>query len=166
VGGRAARDGAPAQCALFYRIEDRRTQRFFMVGRYPSQSDALAVYDALPADGAPVTLAAIRTAASGVAETKVRVALAMLKEAGSVVGRRGARYARADAAAAFDAIERAVVAYEQRLESDRRKLETMERYAQIVSCRWKYLLDYFEPESVDGEFRCGTCDACRGVAAH
>jgi ATP-dependent DNA helicase RecQ len=136
-----------------------------MAGRYPSRSDALAVYEALPGDGAPATLAAIRDAAGGVAQTKIRVVLAMLKEAGSVVGRRGARYARADAAAPSDAIERAIAAYEQRLESDRRRLETMERYAQVVSCRWKYLLEYFEAESVDEAFRCGTCDACRGVAA-
>src|SRR5688500_12084552 len=59
--GRAGRDGQPARCILFYQLEDRRTQLYFMGGRYPRAEDVRAVYGALERLGAaatPVALAA------------------------------------------------------------------------------------------------------------
>ncbi len=41
--GRAGRDNAPARCVLFYQLEDRRTQLYFMGGRYPKDSEIAAV---------------------------------------------------------------------------------------------------------------------------
>jgi ATP-dependent DNA helicase RecQ len=159
--GRAGRDGEPATCTLFYRVEDRRTHRFFMTGRYPSQTDVLAVYDAVPHDGSAASLAEIRARATSVAATKIRVVLMLLKNAGLVKERRGARFARPAASGGADALEGAVAGYERRAKADREKLEAMERYAQMVSCRWKYVLDYFEPDAAEAGFRCGTCDVCK-----
>ena len=45
--GRAGRDGAPARCILFFQLEDRRTQLYFLGGRYPRVNDIEGVYHAL-----------------------------------------------------------------------------------------------------------------------
>ncbi|HSL54411.1 MAG TPA: ATP-dependent DNA helicase RecQ [Pyrinomonadaceae bacterium] len=82
--GRAGRDGEPALCSLFYQLEDRRTQQFF-------------------------------------------------------IGRKGAKS-------------------EEKVESDKEKLERMMQYGQSAMCRWRLLHDYFEEEME--EERCGTCDNC------
>lgn len=37
--GRAGRDGEPALCSLFYQLEDRRTQQFFLGGRNVSEEN-------------------------------------------------------------------------------------------------------------------------------
>jgi len=45
--GRAGRDGKPARCSLFYQLSERRTQQFFLDGKYPKFDDILTVYDTL-----------------------------------------------------------------------------------------------------------------------
>jgi ATP-dependent DNA helicase RecQ len=50
--------------------------------------------------------------------------------------------------------------YETRRAKDEEKLERMMLYGQSAVCRWRTLLDYFEDEDADAEFRCGTCDNC------
>jgi len=61
--GRAGRDGAPASCVLFYQLNDRRTQQFFLGGKHPKFDDILAVYNALEslhAEETPVELAVVQ----------------------------------------------------------------------------------------------------------
>jgi ATP-dependent DNA helicase RecQ len=159
--GRAGRDGEPAVCSLFYRVEDRRTHRFFMAGRYPTAADVRTVYDALAAGDAPTrTLGDIRATAAGVAATKVRVVLELLKDRGLARAHRGSRFSRTARHASAADLERAAALYAERQEADQRKLEQMELYAQVVSCRWKYLLEYFESDSIEATFQCGVCDVC------
>ncbi len=48
--GRAGRDGLPARAVLLYRLEDKRIQRFFLLGRYPRLDElqsVLAVFNPL-----------------------------------------------------------------------------------------------------------------------
>ncbi len=45
--GRAGRDGKASLAALFYRLEDKRIQSFFLSGRYPHLNEMNAVYNAL-----------------------------------------------------------------------------------------------------------------------
>ena len=40
--GRAGRDGAPARCVLFFRLEDRRIHRYFIGSRYRGVRTRLA----------------------------------------------------------------------------------------------------------------------------
>jgi ATP-dependent DNA helicase RecQ len=160
--GRAGRDGEPSRCGLFYQLEDRRTQLYFMGGRYPKGSEIEAVYEALQrlaASGEPVVVDELKSALTGsVAPTRVRVVLSLLKDLEiAKAGRRGsvvllqAAMSPASLAAASDA-------YRARQTSDREKLEQMMRYGQSARCRWAHLLEYFG-EAL--EEPCGTCDNCR-----
>jgi ATP-dependent DNA helicase RecQ len=158
--GRAGRDGEPARCVLLYQPEDRRTQLFFMGGRYPAFEQIAAVHAALTRGGArhtAMTLATLKELA-GVPPTKVRVVVSLMKELGLVQEQRGSRYALrgpdVDEAALADMAGR----YEERHDRDMKKLERMQMYAQTALCRWKTLLEYFgeEPQWE----RCGHCDNC------
>jgi ATP-dependent DNA helicase RecQ len=57
--------------------------------------------------------------------------------------------------------------YEERRRHDETRLEQMVLYGQSTACRWKLLLDYFDPQGSgpDTNGHCGTCDNC-GMAAH
>jgi ATP-dependent DNA helicase RecQ len=159
--GRAGRDGQPARCILFYQLEDRRTQLFFLGSRYPKVDDVRAVYEALSglrAHETPAVLADIQQAASGVARTKVRVILSMLKDMGLVKTTR-TKFSLTKPDVSSAAIEKAAKDYNERHEGDRKKLEQMMLYAQTARCRWTTLLDYFG-EAVDWDL-CGSCDNCR-----
>ena len=159
--GRAGRDGEPARCVLLYRVEDRRTQQFFLGGRYPGFDDVLAVHRALEAaagNGARPGLADIRDRAPGVAAAKVRVALNMLKEAEIVHEARGAHFELRRQGVRGEELEALTKQYEERGQADRARLERMIQYAQSALCRWKILLEYFG-EDVEWE-RCRDCDTC------
>jgi ATP-dependent DNA helicase RecQ len=131
--GRAGRDGEPSTCVLLYRVEDRRTHQFFMGGKYPGHAAVQAVREAMASGHEPEEVA-------GVAKTKVRSIVAMMKELET------------------DDVEVVAKEYEARQEADRSKLERMMQYAQSAMCRWKLLLDNFS-ETADFE-KCGTCDNC------
>jgi ATP-dependent DNA helicase RecQ len=160
--GRAGRDGEPARCILFFQLEDRRTQLYFLGGRYPRIEDIRAVYDALErlqAADTPVALARLRESVEGTAPTKVRVIVAMLKDMDIVRELRGSKIRLERPALSSGALAEIAAQYTARTAGDRDKLERMMAYGQSASCRWKLLLDYFG-EQVDWE-RCGTCDNCR-----
>src|SRR5690242_11932847 len=81
--GRAGRDGEPATCSLFYQLEDRRTQQFFLGGKHPKFDDILAVYQALEtlnSAARAVALLTVQEQANTVRAAKVRVVLSLLKE--------------------------------------------------------------------------------------
>ncbi len=159
--GRAGRDGEPAACVLLYDHKDRRTQLFFLGGKYPSLDEVRNVVRALTPtrNGAePMLLAAIRDSAEGVGRDRLRVILSLLKEGKVVRERRGARYALAR-----EVTEEELVAlareWPARAEADREKLERMEAYARSARCRWRILCEYFGEEP-SGEL-CGVCNNCR-----
>lgn len=158
--GRAGRDGELARCALLYQLEDRRVQSFFMIGRYPDLEEVVAVYGELRRlrdSGAALALGEIEKG-SGIARRKTRVILSMLKRAGKIGETRGSRFKLLGADADERELERIAREYGEKSEADRDKLERMMLYGQIGSCRWKFLLDYFDNET-DWE-RCGNCDNC------
>jgi ATP-dependent DNA helicase RecQ len=106
--GRAGRDGHDASCTLIFDQHDRRTQRYFIGGRYRGMKTRLA--------------------RRGLDEEALAHELARLTE---------------------------------RREHDETMLEQMIQYAQLPSCRWRYLLRYFEEPDLADNFACGTCDMCR-----
>jgi len=160
--GRAGRDGEAADCVLLYRIEDRRTHQFFMGGKYPNAEDIIGVRDALVAlngTETAISLPSIQDEARGVAKSKVRSVLTVMKEAGIVRELRGSRFRLNETTTTAAQLEDVARAYAGRKDADRTKLERMESYAQSALCRWKLLLEYFgETETIE---RCGSCDNCR-----
>ena len=159
--GRAGRDGQEARCTLLYQLDDRRTQLFFLGGRYPKAEDLWAVCDALRAEGADraaVALAPVQERAPGVAKTKVRVALSLLKDAGLVREARGLRFKLLRPEVTPEEVEGIAAAVASRGEGDREKLERVMLYGQSAECRWKLLHEYFGEEFAQGA--CGHCDNC------
>jgi ATP-dependent DNA helicase RecQ len=160
--GRAGRDGEAAACVLLFQRADRRLQAFFMAGRYPTGADLDALLAVLPGPGdPPATLASLQDSLPGVAASKLRVLLTMLKEGRVVSERRGAGFRRR-VALSPDRAATLVRAYERRAESDRAKLDAMIIYAQTALCRWKPLLEALG-ETVEWE-QCDRCDNCSGTA--
>ena len=165
--GRAGRDGQPACCLLLYQLNDRRTQLFFMGGRHPKLEDVDAVYSALQGLGADVSAvelaAAQEAAAPAVAQTKVRVVLALLKEMGLVRELRGSRFKLTGGAAGREELERLARELEEKGERDREKLERVMLYGQSAACRWRLIHEYFGEPFEQGA--CGHCDNCTNPLA-
>jgi ATP-dependent DNA helicase RecQ len=162
--GRAGRDGEPARCILFYQAEDKNTQIFFLNGRYPKQEHFIAVYKALEKLGAErrdVLASEVHNRASGVAQAKVKVVLATMKDLEMVAEPEPGLYRLLRGGLAAEELDEMAGRYEKRAEADRDKLRRMVLYAQTALCRWKAILDYFG-QDLGGERgdHCGHCDNC------
>ncbi len=160
--GRAGRDGLPAQCILLFQRRDRGLQKFFMAGRYPTLADFNTLIEGLRRSRSDRLLAAddFAAAAPSIATAKLRVMLAVLKQAGLIRERRGARYQLAPEIFA-DSVDSLAAAYEERRQRDQSKLEQMVIYAQTALCRTAMLLEALGEPGVN---RCDSCDNCRGTA--
>lgn len=159
--GRAGRDGEPATCTLFYHLDDRRTQQFFLGGKRPKFDDILSVYQTLQflnAHEAAVELGSIQEHASTVAAKKVRVVLSLLKEVKLVKELRGSRFRLLRADVKRTELEELAQRSEEKAAKDREKLERMMLYGQSPACRWHLLHDYFGEEMESQQ--CGACDNC------
>jgi ATP-dependent DNA helicase RecQ len=167
--GRAGRDGAPATCAILYRVEDRRIQSYFLGGKYPDANDAVQVARALAtlASDAPAPLADV-AAAAGMPQRRARVLLLQLKQRDFAREHRGGLWQPSsssdgpaltpDALAAQ--VQQAMADYGDRKQRDRDNLDVMVRYCQEVRCRARRILEYFGEEVDPPDWRCGNCDAC------
>jgi ATP-dependent DNA helicase RecQ len=158
--GRAGRDGKPARAVLFYRLEDRRIQSFFLGGKYPRRDESWAIYEAVRAVARehrdPPTAAELG-AMAGVGERRAKVVIASLEAAGAVERRRARVIALRDLDAAHE-LDEFLGEHERRLAEDRARLDAVMRYAQSTSCRMRLLRAWFgEPEGDE----CGHCDNCR-----
>jgi len=161
--GRAGRDGKPARALLFYRLEDRRVQSYFLGGKYPRRDESLALYRTLdqmptPEDLGERSAEQWLTEVTGLTQKRVKVILALLEITGIIERKPHMRkirdFSTDEEFAAF------LEEYEERHNGDRQRLDAMMLYGQITTCRMRYLLDYFD-EEVDSE--CGRCDNCRAA---
>jgi ATP-dependent DNA helicase RecQ len=162
--GRAGRDGVPATCTLFYRVEDSRVQSYFLGGKYPDVEEAAHVAIVLeqvpPGEQAHIDELVEK---SGVARRKARIVMVLLKRHGLVREYRGGSWERVskERLTSID-LSADLVDYEQRRIQDRAKLRAMINYCQSAQCRTKYILEYFG-EDFDPTWECSNCDACDGL---
>jgi ATP-dependent DNA helicase RecQ len=164
--GRAGRDGLPAEATLLYFPDDRKLQAFLKTTGTPTGEDLVNAHHALKrladADANP-TFAELK-AICPLGPTRLRVVLAHFKQRGVVrdAGHRRLRLERPDLSR--DDLERMAGAFRDRVESFRVKVQQMADYAELRTCRWVYLLQYFGDE--DHAFAdCGQCDRCQARGA-
>lgn len=156
--GRAGRDGESARGVLLYDPADQKLQRFFGRGRYPDDADLVNAYHTLERmpDGA---MAAELAAISPLPKAKLKVCLDLLVGRG-VARADGTRYTLVKRNLDRDQIAREGLAYRERAERDRAKLQSLVEYAECRSCRWRSVLKYFDEASELPSMRCGHCDRC------
>ena len=157
--GRAGRDGKPARAILFYQLEDRRIQSYFLGGKYPRREESLHVYRTLEQlskqSAAKVTLTSL-IAATDLPQNRVKVIVALLEATGIVERNRHIQKNRD-----FENDEelaKFLAEYEERHSGDRERLDAMMQYGRTTMCRVRYLTRYFHEEI---EADCGQCDNCR-----
>ena len=150
--GRAGRDGEPARAVLLYRLEDKRIQRFFLLGRYPRLDEIDRVLAALEQPG-PAAAVAER---AGVGKRRTEAILHILRAAG-LVRRTSRGYARRAADVTEEELQALLKDFEERGGEDKTRLSEMMHYAESPKCRKQLLREYFGEE--EGE-PCGQCDNC------
>ena len=156
--GRAGRDGLPARCTVFYRVEDSAVQGYFLGGKYPDLEEAIAVariVNGMP-DEEKRGLDQIAEMAD-VPRRKTRIVLTLLKRHAMVREHRGGVWERLVPDVTAADLSRELTDYEERRKRDRYKLEEMVRYCRTARCRTKMILEYFGEERPE-DFRCGHCD--------
>ncbi|HET7234442.1 MAG TPA: ATP-dependent DNA helicase RecQ [Longimicrobium sp.] len=156
--GRAGRDGEPARCTVFYRVEDSAVQGYFLGGKYPDLEEAIAVariVNNMPAEEKR-ELDQIAEMAD-VPRRKVRIVLTLLKRHGMVREHRGGVWERVAPDVTAADLSRELTDYEERRQRDRAKLDQMIGYCRTARCRTKMIMEYFGEERAD-DFRCGHCD--------
>ncbi len=167
--GRAGRDGEPAHALLFYRLEDKRIQSFFLAGRYPKVEEMQAVYEAVAAssqgESEPLPAKAIAQAANvGVRRTEVIVHL--LSDAG-LIRRQGAGFSLDPAQAlSDDTLETILQTYVDRAAHDQSRLAEMMHYAETANCRTQIIRSYFSDPEGEPCLRCDNCVKTREVVHH
>ncbi len=161
--GRAGREGLPATCTLFYRVEDSRVQSYFLGGKYPDVEEAARVAIVLEqvAINETVLLEDLADKA-GVARRKTRIVLVLLKRHGLVREYRGGSWERLQNRLTSVDLSADLTDYEQRRTQDHAKLRAMINYCQSARCRTRFILEYFG-EGVEPDWQCGNCDACDGT---
>jgi ATP-dependent DNA helicase RecQ len=159
--GRAGRDGEAAECTLLYYFKDKRVQQFFLARRYPSAEDIGAIYSALKtlaAEDEHIPLARLQETLDQLSNSKLQVALKLLKDGGLVEQDDNLDYVVIDKRATSKDLGQLVATYQEKSERDHEGLEKMVFYGQTGFCRWKVLLEHFG-EEVDWT-HCGVCDNC------
>jgi ATP-dependent DNA helicase RecQ len=152
--GRAGRDGRPARCTLFYKLEDKRVRTFFLGGKQPGSDHIRRFLHALQA-GHEAELVDLAHA-SGISERRAAVISAGL-EALHVVARTG-RVRRLTAAMTDARMARFLENFESRSRGDRERLRAIMSYGETTLCRMKYIRKYFgQPPGTE----CGHCDNCQ-----
>jgi ATP-dependent DNA helicase RecQ len=161
--GRAGRDGAPAEATLFYRAADLGIRRFLAAGGRVEEDDLARVVAAVEAGKAPVTPERLREE-TGLSRTQLANAIAGLGDVGAIeVTATGAlRLPRRQRRSAARGARDAARVHRRRKGLEENRLSVMRAYAELGTCRRKFLLEYFGERARD---RCPRCDNCaRGFA--
>ena len=159
--GRAGRDGKPALCVSFYRLEDQRIRSFFLGGKAPRRADATTLLQALSRSieaGGHISMRSLAQA-SGLNPRRLSVLVSALEDIELI--ERSGRTISLQGNLRPKHIEHLFGNFNAQHQAERERLQAMIRYCESLSCRMQYLREYFgEPK---GE-NCGHCDNCRRPA--
>jgi ATP-dependent DNA helicase RecQ len=162
--GRAGRDNQPARGILLYRPADRKLQRFFLGGRFPTDGDLVNAYHAVECcctGGNEPGLEEL-TAAAPLRPARLKTCLSLLINRGAIDQSRSRGY-RLRQQLTRDQVARLVDGYRERHERDLVRQQRMIDYAEGSTCRWRTILDYFDDATLANE-GCGNCDRCAATA--
>ena len=152
--GRAGRDGAPAQAALFYREADLGLRTFFASSSPDEEALRKAVTLVQHADE-PVTAKELADEMD-LTTSRTTGLVNLLEEAGGVeTDEHGEIVAAEDKVSPAEVAEAAAEVAESRRKVEQSRVAMMRGYAETLGCRRQYLLAYFG-ETL--EQPCGNCD--------
>ncbi len=154
--GRAGRDGQPAEAVLFYRPQDINAQQYKTGGGNVDAQALETVASALAHHRRPTSRddLAKETALSG---RKLSNIVHKLEEVGAAKQLDSGRIQLARGRTLDDIAEAAASQQQVQKEVRKRRLESMQGYAECRTCRREYLLRYFGD---DYSGPCGNCDRC------
>jgi ATP-dependent DNA helicase RecQ len=159
--GRAGRDGEPALCSLFYRLEDKRIRSFFLGGKQPSQQDVLALLRVFTTaeDHASFTNAELAKA-SGLSARRAAVLVSGLEDLDVLA--RVRRKLKLRRALHGQELDQFIATFESQRSAEQDRLRSMMQYGEMPGCRMQFLREYFG-EPAGGS--CRHCDNCRSPIA-
>ena len=161
--GRAGRDGNPAQCVLFYRLEDKRIRSFFLGGKAPRRTQAMTLLQAmtqLVEAGERISMRSLASA-SGLSSRQVSVLVSALEDIELL--ERSGRTITLTANLRPEHVRDLFGSFDAQHQAERERLQAMIRYCESLSCRMQYLREYFgEPSGTE----CQHCDNCKQPAQH
>ncbi len=152
--GRAGRDGEPAEAVLFYRSQNVALRKFQAGSGKLEQHQISSVAEVIQRESGPVPAAVIARQID-LSARKVTSVLNRLEETGAVETVGNGHVQLAAGIDPAEAAKQAVEAHDRLKRAERERVETMQRYAELTTCRREFLLRYFGD---DFSGPCGTCD--------
>ena len=151
--GRAGRDGEPSEAVLFYRPQDLGLRKFQAGSGKLETRQIEQIVEILRREQEPVPPDEI-AGETGLSKRKVTSVINRLQEIGAVeVTADGIRLS--EDVNTSEAAELAAKAQERMKAARRERIEQMQRYAELSTCRREYLLRYFGDDFTGP---CGNCD--------
>jgi hypothetical protein len=153
----------PARCLGLFDSADRKLVRFLNSGGYPDDSDLVNAHHALKI-ACPTGSSSTDEifAVSPLPKNRMKVCLALLENKGVICreNRNHFRLVKED----MSREQLAILGESYRLRKEREiiHLQQVAEYSETLSCRWDYLLRYFDDSQTES-FRCGNCDRCRSA---
>lgn len=154
--GRGGRDGEPAEAVLFYRPENIGTQKF-RTGEGKLETRQLEqITEVLKKEDGPLKPEAIAEEVD-LSKRKLIAALHRLEDVGAVEALPTGEVQIAESADLDDAARAAIEEQERHKQLRRQRLEQMQQYAELSSCRREALLRYFGDDFTGPCYNCDNC---------
>ena len=152
--GRAGRDGEPAEAVLFYRSQNMAIRKFQAGSGKLEMKQIEQVADIIEREVGPVVPQEIAKETS-LSARKVTSVINRLEEVGALETASDGDVQLAAELDPAEAAKAAVAAHDALKKAQRERVEVMQRYAELTTCRREFLLTYFG-DAFKGP--CGNCD--------